>query len=241
MVGLTLALLFLTVSIPSQSQTNVTTDNTSRYIGNNRWEWTVFIKADPGILSNIRCVEYVLHPTFPDRYRKICDRGPAVDQAFPITATGWGVFDIPVTVTFNDGKTLTLTHRLRFESQATAAPAGCNMANSFSIKVHEIQEIGSDWPSVYLYAEEIHQDRPSHFYLVKSSKAIQPGSFNWSQYSQVNGPRRRTSLSGADNNAYVKFSALPGTLFPLSLKDPMARIYLKDPQEHRLISVVVCR
>src|SRR5438067_565756 len=153
---LALGLLMLFVSTLSMPQTGVTTDNTSKSIGNGRWEWTVFIKGDPDTLSKVRCVEYLLHPTFPDRDRKICDRGSTPGQAYPLTATGWGTFTIPVTVFFSDRNSQSLTHTLRFDSPAVAAtgsPPGCKVANSFSMREHDIQAIGSDWPGVYLYAQ----------------------------------------------------------------------------------------
>ena len=35
----------------------------------------VFIQAPPAVLSQIKCVEYTLHPTFPNPVRQVCDRG----------------------------------------------------------------------------------------------------------------------------------------------------------------------
>lgn len=241
---LAFALSMLIVSVRGLPQTSVTTDNTSRFIGNGRWEWTVFIKADPATLSQIRCVEYLLHPTFPNRDRRVCQRGSTPGQAFPLTANGWGTFDIPVTVIFNNGKTQSLTHHLRFDSppvEAPSAPPGCNVANSFSISEHGIQPIGADWPGVYLYAEEIHKRGSSHFYLIKSAQAIQPGNFNWSQHSQRNNPRRTSVLSNTDNNAYVSFSPPAGTSVRLPLRGSTTAIYFKDPQEHKSIGVLLCK
>jgi len=239
--------LMLMVSVPCLPQTAVTTDNTAKSIGAGRWEWTVFIKADPATLSQIHCVEYLLHPTFPDRDRKVCDRGSTPGQAFSLTASGWGTFDIPVTVFFNDGKTQSLTHHLSFDKPAplptvaSPAPAGCNVAGSFSIAEHSIQPLGADWPGVYLYAAEIHHILPSHFDLVKSSQPLQAGSFNWSEQTRSSAFKRHTALSDADTNAYVKFSAAPKKPVPIAIAGPRTTLTFKDPQEHKSISVFVCK
>lgn len=123
-------LLLLSFRALSLTQSALSAENVSTYIGNNRWEWTVFIwtvfiKTDTKTLSQIRCVQYVLHPTFPNRIRRICDRGPDPNEAFPLTANGWGVFDVPITITFADGHMENLVHHLHFGNTAptpTATP-----------------------------------------------------------------------------------------------------------------------
>jgi hypothetical protein len=241
----TLGWLLLMLAAPCPPQGGVTTDNTAKPIGSGRWEWTVFVNADPATLSQIHCVEYLLHPTFPDRDRKVCDRGSIPGQAFSLTANGWGTFDIPVTVFFNDGKTQTLTHHLSFDKPALAsgvaslAPAGCKVAGSFSMSERSIQALGTDWPGVYLYAEEIHRKLPSHFNLIKSAKPFQPGTFNWSQHSI--GLKKRTALSNADTDAYIKLLPAPGKPIPIALSGPRATLNFTDPQEHKSIAVFVCK
>src|SRR6516165_7227020 len=48
--------------------------NTSTYAGAGRWDWTIFVDADPNTLEQIDCVEYTLHPTFPNPVRKVCSQ-----------------------------------------------------------------------------------------------------------------------------------------------------------------------
>jgi hypothetical protein len=237
--NLSLVLLVVLVPMTSLSQT-VTTGNVSTYLGNKRWEWTVFIKADPETLAKIDCVEYLLHPTFPDRSRVVCDRGSSPGQAFPLTATGWGVFDIPVTVTFKDGHSLNLKHSLQFDS-GEGGNAGCAKIVEFILREHEIQNIGNDWPGVYIYVQEIHQKKPSRFYLVRSSKSINPGKYNWVHYRLLSSPKKKSSLSAADLNAYVEFSPPYETVFPLALNNAKAAIYVKTPQDDKSISIAVCK
>jgi transcription initiation factor IIF auxiliary subunit len=115
---LVFALLALSLPALSFAQSTLTAENAARSLGDNRWEWTVFIKGDPKTLSEIRCVQYELHPSFPNRIRQVCDRGPDPNQSFPLTANGWGVFQIPVTITFKDGHVEKLSHYLHFENAA---------------------------------------------------------------------------------------------------------------------------
>ena len=71
-------------------------DNTAKYVGNGRYDWTVSIVADKSVLSKIQAVEYTLHPTFPDPVRR--GTGPR----FSISANGWGEFSIKVKIIYKD-------------------------------------------------------------------------------------------------------------------------------------------
>ena len=105
---------------PPHDHSAVSTGNDSRYVGDGRWEWTVFLLADDRTLDAIECVEYTLHPTFPDPVRKVCDRGSVRGKGFFLSANGWGVFTIGVQVMFRDGDTTSLKHQLRFSGAAAA-------------------------------------------------------------------------------------------------------------------------
>ena len=101
-----------------QMETSQTHDihgaNTSRKLDRNRWEWTVFIQSDETTLAQVACVEYTLHSTFPEPVQRICQRGEDPEQAFPLTATGWGTFTIGVQVIFKNSEILYLEHPLFF-------------------------------------------------------------------------------------------------------------------------------
>jgi transcription initiation factor IIF auxiliary subunit len=106
--------LFMMIGLAAAQAQDISTANTSRYVGNDRWDWTVYIKASPDVLRNIRCVEYKLHSTFPDPNRKVCSLGDT-NQPFALKSNGWGTFDVPVRVVFKNGKTRLLRHKLSFE------------------------------------------------------------------------------------------------------------------------------
>lgn len=84
--------------------------NTAKLDGTGRWDWTVYIDTDPYTLSTIRCVEYTLHPTFPNPVRRECNP----TTGFAHSTNGWGTFEIKVKIMFRDGSTKYLTHMLRF-------------------------------------------------------------------------------------------------------------------------------
>ncbi|MBI4773794.1 MAG: PEGA domain-containing protein [Deltaproteobacteria bacterium] len=90
-----------------------TTGNVSQRVGEKAWNWTVFIQGEDRDLAVVQCVEYTLHPTFPNPVRKVCDRGQG-PHAFPLSTSGWGTFEIKIRVQLVDGRSMQLTHRLKF-------------------------------------------------------------------------------------------------------------------------------
>ena len=103
-----------------EAQEQVSAANTSHYLGAGQWEWTIFIKASPAVLSKIRCVEYKMHPTFPKpSERKVCEAGRQ-DQPFALSAVGWGTFEIPITILFNNGTAQSFKHALSFTSPSVS-------------------------------------------------------------------------------------------------------------------------
>ena len=128
--GLGAALLGLVIAtLPAAvSAQEITAANTSRYVGERRWEWTVFLQAAPQVLDGVRCVEYTLHPTFPDPVRRQCALG---DPRFPfgLTTNGWGTFEISIKVVFKDGRERSLKHMLAFGVPAVDSPLPIETAN----------------------------------------------------------------------------------------------------------------
>jgi len=105
-------LWFILVPLLSVAQ-EVSVDNTASGLGNNQWSWTVFVKAPLEVLQNIECVEYTLHPTFPNPVQRVCSIGDQ-NHPFALSATGWGTFQIYIRVFMRDGRVQNLTHNLRF-------------------------------------------------------------------------------------------------------------------------------
>lgn len=119
------ALLVLLAALPVHAA--LQTENTSTYVGGGRWNWSVFINADDATLRQIECVEYTLHPTFPDPVRRICNR----ESKFALTSNGWGTFTIQVRILYRDGRSEQRAHPLVF-THATAGSAPNLTASNWS-------------------------------------------------------------------------------------------------------------
>lgn len=78
------------------------------------WDWKIFLESSDDVLSQVRCVEYTLHPTFPNPIQEICDKGNNENQAFVLTGNGWGSFEVKIRILLKDGGVQKLTHNLKF-------------------------------------------------------------------------------------------------------------------------------
>ena len=100
-----------------RERSEITTGNTDTKVRDGWWRWTVFLSSDNRqLLGEIECVQYTLHPTFPNPVQRICSRG-AGTQAFRLSGQGWGTFAIDIRVFFKDGTTTDLEHRLVFRDR----------------------------------------------------------------------------------------------------------------------------
>lgn len=63
------------------------------------YKWQIEVAGPPSALKEIGQVEYILHPTFPNRIRQEKN----AEDHFRLESAGWGEFDITVNVYFNDG------------------------------------------------------------------------------------------------------------------------------------------
>ena len=65
----------------------------------NWYKWQIEVAGPPSELNQIREVEYILHPTFPNRINHRTD--PTTN--FRLESSGWGEFDITVNIYFHNG------------------------------------------------------------------------------------------------------------------------------------------
>jgi hypothetical protein len=84
--------------------------NTARPLSGGRWEWTARIDGPAPYLRRIRSVTYLLHPTF----KPSVQQGDSSQPGHPLTAIGWGVFELTADVVLNDGTRRAYRHMLRF-------------------------------------------------------------------------------------------------------------------------------
>ncbi len=114
--GLLLSIFFLlcVFMFPPLSEA-INVENIATDLGKNRWRWTIFIAEDETILSQIECVEYTLHPTFPNPNQRVCDQR----TNFAFTAIGWGTFTISGRVFYKNNRIKQFNHNLVFQKQKT--------------------------------------------------------------------------------------------------------------------------
>ncbi|MGH9314635.1 MAG: pYEATS domain-containing protein, partial [Vicinamibacterales bacterium] len=96
--------------------------NTSRYLDNGRWSWSIFLQGPRDRLDQIRCVQYSLHKSLPNPVRQVCAMGDP-RQPFKLDAEAWGTFEVGIRVTFKDGRTQDLRHTLLLQAPRSASPA----------------------------------------------------------------------------------------------------------------------
>ena len=81
----------------------------------NYYKWEVWIEPKENNLSDIDYVEYLLHPTFPNRLRKSDDH----TSNFRIKSKGWGEFRIDISITKISGEVIKLWHWLSLSNDKT--------------------------------------------------------------------------------------------------------------------------
>jgi transcription initiation factor IIF auxiliary subunit len=115
-----------TAGFAAPASAEITFRNTSSYAGNGRWNWTVMPQADRATLSRIDCIEYTLHPTFPDPVRTVCrTRSPN----FELASNGWGTFQIAIRVIYTDKHVEAYTHQLIFSERVASSPPALHTEN----------------------------------------------------------------------------------------------------------------
>jgi transcription initiation factor IIF auxiliary subunit len=85
---------------------NIQLHNSWRYEGEDWWSWSAYITGSD--LSNVSCVQYILHPTFRQPVRKIQKR----ETGFRLDTEGWGTFPLKAIVQFKDGTEQILTRSI---------------------------------------------------------------------------------------------------------------------------------
>ncbi len=91
----------------------------SSYVGDRRWDWSVWLVGSATELDQIDCVTYTLHPTFPNPVQEINTR----EDGFRLESGGWGEFTIYIDIARKSGKHTQLSHDLKLTSEPTKQAA----------------------------------------------------------------------------------------------------------------------
>jgi hypothetical protein len=99
----------------------------SKYIGNKYWSWSVWINGSDAELDAIKRVVWYLHPSFSPPMVKTIDRS----SCFKLETSGWGTFEIEATLEMRSGVDLSLSHELELfypDDEATTRSTAANRA-----------------------------------------------------------------------------------------------------------------
>lgn len=80
----------------------------SEYMGNNWWKWSVWIDGPPAVLNDIQSVTYKLHSTFDNNVREQTN----ANEKFRLSSEGWGEFTIHAEIKPKSGPRITKRHWL---------------------------------------------------------------------------------------------------------------------------------
>ena len=90
-------------------------NNSAKFKGKDRWEWSVWIDGPAERLDEIAYVEYILHPTFTEPIRRVEDQRSANSDS---NSRGWGEFMVHANVTTQrPGEIQRLDHWLRLTDE----------------------------------------------------------------------------------------------------------------------------
>jgi transcription initiation factor IIF auxiliary subunit len=191
-------ILLLVVQSNINSQT-ISADNTSVYTGNDRWQWTVFVVASKDILNTISSVQYKLHPTFSPQTREIKNLGD-IKKAFALTLTGWGTFEIKITINFKNGqRSKTISHYLKFIEQKAVTSKNIKTGNT-------AVEVSHDWWEWTVFIKGSSTDLD----LVKCVEYTLHESFS--------NPVKLVCTKGSNNNKAYPFTAKGWGTFTIKIK-----------------------
>lgn len=77
------------------------------------YKWRVFVDEPDQVLNKISEVQYLLHPTFPEPLQVRTNP----DDKFAVEASGWGEFNIQITVKYKDKSTVEKSYHLDFNKK----------------------------------------------------------------------------------------------------------------------------
>lgn len=87
--------------------------NVAKQVREGWYEWTVYIDGSDDSIERIACVQYTLHPSFPDPRQLVCEPGDG-PRRFALKREGWGAFNVGIRLFLKSGPVQEMSHQLRF-------------------------------------------------------------------------------------------------------------------------------
>lgn len=212
-------------ALPLCAQNKISATNTAEYLSNQRWEWSVYLVTSPDVLSHIKCVQYTLHPTFPNPVRLVCEKGTD-SRPFALNGEGWGEFEIPIAVTFDNGSRQVFTYQLKLRAsketvegiQKGTAQAACGTKiDVFNLAAREIHRLPAPYDSIYVGSEHVYSHIASAFLdVIYTQEVIPVQDYRWkglhNQFPQI-----KEILKGALSLEEARRDINPSTKHPIIL------------------------
>ena len=93
-----------------------------KYVGDNWWNWSVWIEGTSEEIEAVTSVEWQLHPTFANPIRRVTNKA----TNFRLDTSGWGVFPIHASVHLKNGNIEKLRHYLELHYPTSDESASAN-------------------------------------------------------------------------------------------------------------------
>lgn len=238
------------------AQATLSLTNTSKYVGDGRWDWTVYVRGSTAAIGQIKCVEYTLHPTFLKPVRTVCDRGKST-QPFALSANGWGEFMINSRVILKDGSKRPLKYWLTLSeptatgtqkgtatvAQMGATKSGCTALITMTSREASVLAVTEGPAPILVYTEEIHGKGESHFYIMKTArgsgivgdKRSEKEVLGWLDKMGV-----RKASGALDGETYRTLSVVAGHPATIAATGQTVVMTTANPTEHGSVDLTFC-
>ena len=80
--------------------------------------WCVYLDESKQVADRIECIEYILHPSFPNPIRRISDRL----TCFSLQSEGWGTFLLNINIIYKDSSEKKTSYSLKLEEDDWPKP-----------------------------------------------------------------------------------------------------------------------
>jgi transcription initiation factor IIF auxiliary subunit len=219
------------------------------------WDWAVWLKGPSDELDDVKYVEYILHPTFPNPMKKVKDR----DSNFRLQARGWGEFMIAIRIHLkDDDDIIKMEHWLELDEDAPAK-VGESLIDTPSFRgrssekprifissamtdmkfTYALKDALEDEGVEVLMGQDLDDDRPLSWRLHSERRSIQAGLF---VVSEIINPSLKRDFNAVQEN---KISSLVVELgeernLPDYMRD-VQRFQIKDASETEQVAASIAR
>jgi len=183
-VRICVALLAFALQALAGSSRPVHAANVARYLGDDKWEWTVFLDGSSEDLARIARVEYT---PGANATRLVAGRAGDANRPWAVTGTGYGTMDVGVRIKFTDGSVQRLLHTLQFGG--ASGSDGCSGPVSVRSRHYQLLNEPAFRKQLYVYVDDIRsgwRKSPFHVTVFSAEPSLkEDGIFSRAQFSAL--------------------------------------------------------